>query len=57
MANYNIYFSPTYGTEKVAMALAGGLKGDFKDINLCDVRDDFLLRLNENNLWCGLKCL
>lgn len=50
MANYNIYFSPTYGTEKVAMALAGGLKGDFKSINLCDEKDDFILKLNESNL-------
>ncbi|MBQ9715893.1 MAG: 4Fe-4S binding protein [Clostridia bacterium] len=50
MANYNIYFSPTYGTEKVAMALADGLHGDFKAINLCDEKDDFSLRLNQNNL-------
>jgi len=50
MTNYNVYFSPTYGTEKVAMALADGLKGDFKAINLCDEKDDFALILNENNL-------
>ena len=36
MENYNIYFSPTYGTEKVAIALADGLQGNFKAINLCD---------------------
>ena len=33
--NYNIYFSPTGGTKKVADILAAGLSGDFKNIDLC----------------------
>ena len=32
---YNIYFSPTGGTKKVADILAGNLVGDFTEVNLC----------------------
>lgn len=35
MANYNIYFSPTGGTRKVADILAGALGGDWHEIDLC----------------------
>ena len=35
MANYNIYFSPTGGTKKVADILSGNLLCDFTDIDLC----------------------
>lgn len=35
MANYNIYFSPTGGTKKVADILSGNLLCDFADIDLC----------------------
>lgn len=35
MANYNIYFSPTGGTKKVADILAHHLPGDFSNIDLC----------------------
>ena len=35
MANYNIYFSPTGGTKKVADILAGNLEGEYKEIDLC----------------------
>ncbi len=35
MANYNIYFSPTGGTKKVADILAGNLAGEFNEIDLC----------------------
>lgn len=33
--NYNIYFSPTGGTKKVADILAGALGGEFREIDLC----------------------
>lgn len=35
MANYSIHFSPTGGTRKVAGILAGGLGGQFQEIDLC----------------------
>ena len=35
MANYNIYFSPTGGTKKVADILSGNLLSDFTDMDLC----------------------
>jgi len=35
MANYNIYFSPTGGTKKVADILSGNLAGEFNEIDLC----------------------
>ncbi|MBQ7896489.1 MAG: EFR1 family ferrodoxin [Oscillospiraceae bacterium] len=35
MANYNIVFSPTGGTEKVAKALCVGLGGEWREIDLC----------------------
>lgn len=35
MSNYNMYFSPTGGTKKVADALARGLFDEYVDVNLC----------------------
>ena len=35
MANYNIHFSPTGGTKKVADILAAALKGLWQEIDLC----------------------
>lgn len=35
MSNYNMYFSPTGGTKKVADALAKGLFDEYVDVNLC----------------------
>lgn len=35
MANYNIHFSPTGGTKKVADILAGALSGLWQEIDLC----------------------
>ena len=36
MLNYNIYFSPTGGTKKVADILINHLFGEYKDIDLCE---------------------
>lgn len=48
MANYNVYFSPTGGTQKVADVLMGGLSGDFSPIDLCkEIRP---LSLGENDV-------
>jgi flavodoxin len=33
--NYNIYFSPTGGTKKVADILVSNLKGEFCDVDIC----------------------
>lgn len=38
---YNIYFSPTGGTKRVADILAQGLGGPRTDIDLCDRQTDF----------------
>ena len=35
MKYYNIYFSPTGGTKKVADIICGALEGDFNEIDLC----------------------
>lgn len=35
MSQYNIHFSPTGGTKKVADLLANALAGDFQEIDLC----------------------
>ncbi len=35
MGFYNIHFSPTVGTKKVADILCGALEGDFNEIDLC----------------------
>ena len=35
MEHYNIHFSPTGGTKKVADIICGTLKGDFNEIDLC----------------------
>ena len=35
MGYYNIYFSPTGGTKKVADIICGSLEGDFNEIDLC----------------------
>lgn len=35
MRYYNIHFSPTGGTKKVADIICGALKGDFIEIDLC----------------------
>ena len=41
---YNIYFSPTGGTKKVADILVENLRGDFADVDLC--RDIQPMNLN-----------
>ena len=33
--NYNIYFSPTGGTKKVADILVKGFGGEFQNVDLC----------------------
>lgn len=33
--NYNIYFSPTGGTKRVADILVKGLGGEFQEMDLC----------------------
>lgn len=48
MANYNIYFSPTGGTKKVADILSGNLLCDFTDIDLC--KDVASLSLSEDDV-------
>jgi flavodoxin len=35
MRHYNIHFSPTGGTKKVADIICGTLEGDFNEIDLC----------------------
>ena len=35
MGQYNIHFSPTGGTKKVAYIICGALEGDFNEIDLC----------------------
>ena len=35
MAYYNIHFSPTGGTKKVACILASALAGEYTEIDLC----------------------
>ena len=35
MGHYNIHFSPTRGTKKVADIICGTLEGDFNEIDLC----------------------
>ena len=35
MANYNIYFSPTGGTKKVADVLANELFDNYVNVDLC----------------------
>lgn len=45
---YNIYFSPTGGTKKVADILAENLKGVFADVDLC--RDIDPVNLNKDDI-------
>ena len=33
--NYNIYFSPTGGTKRVADILVNNLGGEFRDVDIC----------------------
>ena len=35
MEHYNIHFSPTGGTKKVADIICGTLEGDFHEVDLC----------------------
>ena len=35
MEHYNIHFSPTGGTKKVADIICSALEGDFNEIDLC----------------------
>ena len=35
MSNYNIYFSPTGGTRKVADILVKNLAGEYQEIDIC----------------------
>lgn len=35
MSNYNIHFSPTGGTKKVASILTNSLDGNYQEIDLC----------------------
>ena len=39
--NYNIYFSPTGGTERVARLFAGSFGGEWESIDLCNRQLDF----------------
>lgn len=48
MANYNIYFSPTGGTKKVADILSGNLLCDFTDMDLC--KEISALSLSEDDV-------
>lgn len=48
MANYNIFFSPTGGTEKVADILVNCLKGEYKEIDLC--KDIEQITLNKEDV-------
>lgn len=45
---YNIYFSPTGGTKKVADILAENLRGDFADMDLC--RDIEPMELSKDDI-------
>ena len=47
MTYYNIHFSPTGGTKKVADIICGALKGDFKEIDLCSNIEQTLLSEEE----------
>lgn len=48
MANYNIYFSPTGGTKKVADILSDNLLCNFTDLDLC--KDNPSLSLSEEDV-------
>lgn len=50
MSSYNIYFSPTGGTKKIADILANALDGEYRDIDLC-------LRLEPMTLTAQDVCL
>lgn len=48
MGNYNIHFSPTGGTRKIADILVEGLRGEFQQIDLChDIKS---IALNEGDV-------
>lgn len=47
MANYNIYFSPTGGTKRVADIITDSLNGNFIDIDLCKDIDETALNAND----------
>ena len=48
MAYYNVYFSPTGGTKKVADVVAKGIANDFVDIDLC--KDIEKISLNKSDV-------
>lgn len=48
MANYNIHFSPTGGTKRVANILADALGGAWQEIDLC--RENAPMTLNDQDL-------
>ena len=47
MSNYNIYFSPTGGTQKVADAVAAGWNGEFDTLDLMKLREKKHFRAND----------
>ena len=49
MGHYNIHFSPTGGTKKVADIICNALEGDFNEIDLCSNIE--LTSLNEEDIW------
>ena len=44
---YNIYFSPTGGTKKVANILVKNLNMEYKDIDLCFGIENMILQQND----------
>ena len=48
MRHYNIHFSPTGGTRRVAEILIGGLQGEYQQIDLCLEIDN--INLNEGDV-------
>lgn len=47
MSNYNMHFSPTGGTKKVADILADALSGDYQEIDLCRTVEPMVLRVED----------
>ena len=45
--NYNIYFSPTGGTKKVADILVNNLDGEFCEVDICRDIEKMILQANE----------
>lgn len=52
MSNYNIYFSPTGGTKKVAEILAKNLSGSYQTVDLCHDTESMTLTPQDVCLVC-----